>query len=222
MISVGKVIHYLAFGDSLTVGYGAPPSQGFVPELKRKMEAIGRIPVTVSNAGSNGATTGRLLELILTEPELTHLFKRANVITITAGGNDLIQAALPLLQGGDISRLNSALHAYEDNYNKILALIDKIKGDATHTGSPFVLILIGLYNPFPQIPEAAYWVERFNLFLSNLQKPRIRIVQVYDAFKGKEAKLLYVDHIHPNAAGYLVIADRVLRAVPVRVIHDLV
>jgi lysophospholipase L1-like esterase len=214
MINLGKVIHYLAFGDSLTVGYGAPPYYGFVPVLKQKVEDAARLPVYLCNTGTNGATTAQLLELLDTEPELRQFIRRANVITITAGGNDLIQAALPFVQSGDSTLLISALQAYETNYRKMLARIDKIKRAASPGGLPYVLILIGLYNPLPEVPESAVWVERFNQFLNKLHSPNSYVVQVFDAFKGKEAKLLFLDHIHPNALGYAVIADQVMRTVP--------
>jgi lysophospholipase L1-like esterase len=214
MINLGKGIHYLAFGDSLTVGYGAPPCQGFVSVLQQKVEDAARLPVYLSNAGMNGATTARLLELLDTEPELHQLIRRADVITITAGGNDLIQAALPFIYSGDSTLLISALQAYETNYRKMLARIDKIKGDTVPGGLPYVLILIGLYNPLPEVPESAVWVKRFNHFLDKLHSPKSYVVQIFDAFKGKEAQLLFMDHIHPNAAGYAVIADLVMRTVP--------
>jgi lysophospholipase L1-like esterase len=215
---LGKVIHYLAFGDSLTVGYGALPDQGFVSIVKQRMEEAARIPVCLSNAGTNGATTGYLLDLLNTEPELRHLIGRANVITITAGGNDLIQAALPFIHSGNSALLKSALQAYEKNYCNIIARIDKIKQNAEYARSPYVSILIGLYNPLPNIPESAVWVEGFNRFLNKLRTPKRYIVQVSHAFKGKEAKLLFMDHIHPNAAGYAVIADQVMRTVPLKLL----
>jgi lysophospholipase L1-like esterase len=214
MINLGNVIHYLAFGDSLTVGYGAPPGQGFVSVLQQKVEDAIRLPVYLSNAGINGATTARLLELLDTELELHQLIRRADVITITAGGNDLIQAALPFIYSGDSTQLISALQAYETNYRKMLARIDKIKKDSVPGSLPYVLILIGLYNPLPEVPESAVWVTRFNHFLNKLHSSMTYVVQVFDAFKGREAQLLFMDHIHPNAAGYAVIADQVMLTVP--------
>jgi lysophospholipase L1-like esterase len=214
MISLGKVIHYLAFGDSLTVGYGAPPGQGFVSVLQQKVEDAVRLPVYLSNTGMNGATTARLLELLDTEPELYQFIRRADVITITAGGNDLIQAALPFIYSGDSTLLISALQAYEANYRKMLARIEQIKEDTLPGDHPYVLILIGLYNPLPQVPESAEWVKRFNHFLNMQHSPKTYVVQVFDAFKGREAQLLFGDHIHPNAAGYAVIADQVMLTVP--------
>jgi lysophospholipase L1-like esterase len=125
MMNMAKSIHYLAFGDSLTVGYGALRHQGFAYLLKGKMDELAGIPVDFSNAGANGATTGRLLDILETETELIQLMKHANVITITAGGNDLIQAALPYIQGGDSSLLKSALQDYEMNYSRILKQIQQ-------------------------------------------------------------------------------------------------
>lgn len=46
----------LAFGDSLTAGYGLPQSDGFTVQLEAALRAEGR-PVTVINAGVSGDTT---------------------------------------------------------------------------------------------------------------------------------------------------------------------
>ena len=46
----------VAFGDSLTQGYGLPVEDGFVPQLQAYLRAAGE-DVTVINAGVSGDTT---------------------------------------------------------------------------------------------------------------------------------------------------------------------
>ena len=50
-------VRILAFGDSLTQGYGLPEEQGFVPQLQAWLRAHGAPDVTVINAGVSGDTT---------------------------------------------------------------------------------------------------------------------------------------------------------------------
>lgn len=211
---MNEEIRYLAFGDSLTVGYGAPQGQGFVPLYAKALEeAVGR-KVAVCNVGVNGATTQNLLDSLRTDPELRSRVKRSDLITITAGGNDLLQAALPFVYEGDDGILRSALQAYETNYRCILEGIREAN-EGRDNGA--LIVLVGLYNPLPVMAEAAEWVRRFNDYLHRLECPGVQIVDVYDAFVGRERELLYSDHIHPNAQGYAAIAEQIALSVPKQV-----
>lgn len=214
-----EAIRYLAFGDSLTVGYGAAPGLGFVPQYAKSLSAsVGR-DVQPNNVGVNGATTQNLLDSLLTEPDIRAGVKAADMITITAGGNDLIQAALPFVYEGDANILNSALQAYEANYRRMLETIRDIKGKAAERN---LIILVGLYNPLPLMAEAGVWVRKFNDYLRQLTSSSVRVVDVYDAFVGRERELLYSDHIHPNAKGYAVIAKQIISSVPVKFYQSIV
>lgn len=211
-------IRYLAFGDSLTVGYGAAPGLGFVPLYANALSAAVGRNVLTDNAGVNGATTQNLLDTLRTDPNIRESVKNADLITITAGGNDLIQAALPFVYEGDADILKSALQAYETNYRLILETIREIKGN---TSDPALILLIGLYNPLPLMEEAAVWVRKFNEFLRKLAGKKVRVVNVFDAFVGRERELLYSDHIHPNAKGYAIIAEQIKRSVPVKLVQSI-
>jgi lysophospholipase L1-like esterase len=214
-----EAIRYLAFGDSLTVGYGSAPGQGFVPLYAKALEeTVGR-EVQSCNAGVNGATTQHLLDMLRTDPILRERVRESELITITAGGNDLIQAALPFVYEGDFGILQSALQAYENNYRCILETIRDTKEG--HSGGSLI-VLVGLYNPLPLMPEAAEWVRRFNEYLRKPAMPGVHIVDVYDAFAGRERELLHSDHIHPNARGYAAIAEQIVRSVPNRVYEMMV
>jgi acyl-CoA thioesterase-1 len=48
-------VHVLAFGDSLTAGYGLPQGQGFVPQLEETLRRNG-VRARVTNAGVSGNT----------------------------------------------------------------------------------------------------------------------------------------------------------------------
>jgi len=208
---VGKTIHYVAWGDSLTVGYGAPPGGGFAPLFRKQVEQALQTSVQLVNAGRTGATTGQQLAALESDPKLQEQIQEAELITITAGGNDLIQAAIPYFYSNNTDHLKHALHAYAVNYSKLLACIESLQAAAVR---PRLIVLIGLYDPLPQVADAAYWVGRFNLFLRKLRKPHVRVVQVKKAFDGKTGEYLSEDYIHPNQNGYAAIAARLAQALP--------
>jgi lysophospholipase L1-like esterase len=214
-----KTINYLAFGDSLTVGFGAPDGRGFVYSFKMKVEQWLNVPVQLIQAGTNGATTSELLQTLESDPQIQKDIQQADIITITAGGNDLIQAAIPFFYQNDPAFLKSALQTYESNYKQIMVQIETLRQGID---TPYLIALIGLYNPLPQVPESAYWVQRFNIFLRKLEQPHIHIVQVYDAFVGQDTRYLSDDAIHPNEDGYDELARQVESVVSLQQLQRLI
>lgn len=82
-------VHLVAYGDSLTAGYGLPEHEGFVPQLRAWLEQQGE-DVRVVNAGVSGDTTAGGLarfEWSLT-PELQGMI-------LTLGGNDALRGTEP-------------------------------------------------------------------------------------------------------------------------------
>lgn len=198
-------LYYLAIGDSLTAGKGAPPEQSFVHQYIRLSEqTLGRT-IQADNRGISGATSAEILELVRTDPLIRAAAERSEVITLTAGGNDLIQAAKKYYFDSDAKHLMSALKAYQRNVSHILETIHRMKAQ----DGPFIVRAVGLYNPLPDFDEAVFWVNKFNEHLRSFQSPTVRVVDVYDDFLGKEAALLSDDLFHPNAEGYRIIAERV-------------
>ncbi|AWB49561.1 arylesterase [Gemmobacter aquarius] len=79
----------VAFGDSLTQGYGLPDGDGLVPQLQAWLNANGA-DVTVLNAGVSGDTTaGGLSRIAWT------LTPEVDAIIVTLGGNDLLRGIDP-------------------------------------------------------------------------------------------------------------------------------
>lgn len=79
----------VAFGDSLTSGYGLPPEEGFVPQLQRWLGDHGA-EAEVQNAGVSGDTTaGGLARIDWT------LSAPADAMIVTLGGNDLLRGLPP-------------------------------------------------------------------------------------------------------------------------------
>ncbi|RVT90357.1 arylesterase [Sphingomonas crocodyli] len=82
----------LAFGDSLTEGYGLAPDQSFASQLERLLR--GRYPqAVVFNAGLSGDTTASALARL--PRVLTTLKAHPDLVIVELGANDLLRA-IPL------------------------------------------------------------------------------------------------------------------------------
>ncbi len=80
----GKPVALVAFGDSLTAGYGLGPNDSFPAQLERLLKGAGH-NVTVANAGVSGDTTaGGLARLAWAVPEGTE------AVILELGANDML------------------------------------------------------------------------------------------------------------------------------------
>lgn len=95
----------VAFGDSLTQGYGLPAQAGFVPQMGAWLTKQGAL-VRMVNAGVSGDTTaGGLarLEWTLAEP--------ADLVIVNLGSNDMLRGLDPSLIYGNLKKILEKLQA---------------------------------------------------------------------------------------------------------------
>ncbi len=82
-------LRVLAFGDSLTAGYGLPEGDGFVPQLQKALQKMGR-EASVINGGVSGDTTAgglsRLDWMLSDKPD---------VVILELGANDMLRGLPP-------------------------------------------------------------------------------------------------------------------------------
>jgi acyl-CoA thioesterase-1 len=74
-------IRILAFGDSLTAGYGLPQEDGFVPQLQKALDKMGREAMVINGGVSGDTTAGgvaRLDWMLADKPDLVILELGAN------------------------------------------------------------------------------------------------------------------------------------------------
>lgn len=196
---------YVALGDSLTVGVGATFfSPGFVQRYQRyAIDELQDLVNVQTHAHLGFQTEDVLLELKndLVREEV----QNADIITITAGGNDLIEAARKYQDDKNEKDFSFALRRCMENYHKIMKEINAIKNDST---TPYIIRLVDLYNPFPQDPLAEKWIKKFNSQLKRFVKaPFVSVAQIDKVFKGHETEYLSYDGLHPNNLGYEKIAE---------------
>lgn len=165
----------LAFGDSLTAGYGLPTAQGLVPRLQQWLAAQ-RTPAQILNGGLSGDTTygGRVrigLSLRRHSPD---------AVIVELGGNDML--------------LGWSSAQAEANLDAILA-------QAGMNGRP--LLLVGIHAPGRRAEWRAGWAaiwprlaQRHDaLLLPDLYAPLAAIPR-----EGRGG-YMQADGIHPSARG---------------------
>ncbi len=128
----------------------------------------------------------------------------ANIITITAGGNDLLQANRTFMYTYDPSVFDEVTVEFYQNMASILSEIHYLK--SLHP-TPYMIRLIGLYNPFPHLSYSDFWVQRFNNILLSFRDERTQFVDIYSYFIYGGEHLFNFGRLHPNKYGYEVIAE---------------
>src|SRR5262245_7657199 len=127
---------YLALGDSLAAGFGAlPATRGYAYLLYLKGVYDTEINTSFANAAVPGAKSGDVLAYQV--PQAIQFF-RPHVITISVGGNDLLQ----ILGGADP---NQVLQQFATNLTQILC--------GLHQALPQTRIYIHNLYDIPEITE---------------------------------------------------------------------
>lgn len=103
----------VAFGDSLSAGYGVGPGESFPEQLQAALREKG-YDVTVANAGVSGDTTsGGLARLDWSVPE------SADLVIVELGANDALRGVDPSITRENLSKILDQLK--ERGQNVILA-----------------------------------------------------------------------------------------------------
>lgn len=174
--------YVLAFGDSLTAGYGLPSADAFPAQLQTLLRE--RAPgAVVQNAGVSGdtAASGRAR----LPGVLSRLRAKPDLAILELGANDLLRAIPP--------------ERMRDN-------LDAMLGDFERYGIP--VLLTGMVAPF-FLGRA--FAERFNgVFTGLAAKHRVPLYPFFlDGVVGDPA-LTLADGIHPNARAIGIVARRIL------------
>lgn len=173
----------LAFGDSLTQGYGLPAEEGFVPQLESWLKDHGA-EVAVVNGGVSGDTTAGGASRIAwaLTPEI-------DAVLVALGGNDLLRGLDPAQTGANL---------------------DAILNEVTAAGLPVLLVgmeAVGNFGDdyaeafnalFPDLAET-HRVSLFPSFFAGLEAAGDRQAVLRDYFQP--------DATHPNAAGVALIVE---------------
>jgi lysophospholipase L1-like esterase len=201
----------LALGDSLTTGAGDESETGYVGHVTDGLQQVGTRQVKLNNRAVNGFVAEQLLQQ-LTEAETEDLVRKADLILLSIGGNDLYRGG-ETLASLDESLIRSIEQNFQTVFKKILARIRTANPNAP-------IAMIGLYNPFNQLDRGEQTnevVRRWNENVSNMlaSDAHALLVPTYDLYDANANVYLADDNFHPNGAGYEMIATRVLQTLPV-------
>ncbi|MFS9101854.1 SGNH/GDSL hydrolase family protein [Streptococcus australis] len=226
-----KVVTYVAIGDSLTKGVGDSTNQGgFVPLLAQSLTNESGLEFKAINYGVSGNTSGQILSRMQEKKEIGKDLKKAQLLTITVGGNDLRKAILEDTSNLDLDRFEKASKTYEKNLKQIIELARKDNPDLP-------IYVVGIYNPlylnFPDLTELQtlvdQWNQRTEETLSAYQG--VYFVPINDLlYKGIDGKsgvteselgketvtndaLYDEDSFHPNNTGYEIMKEAVLEKI---------
>ncbi|MCI2171206.1 SGNH/GDSL hydrolase family protein [Schleiferilactobacillus perolens] len=233
----GKTLQMVAIGDSLTYGTGDEANQGgYVGQTVQQLQDDADYHVNSVNFGHPGDTAGQILTRVKKQANIEKNVKKANFITITAGGNDLMHV---LMQNG-MNLATKDVTKGEDTFaHNMASLVDLLR-----TWNPQVPIyILGVYNPFyvyfSQVTQMQTIMHGFNDRTKAMVKrlPNVYYVDVDsvltkgDGTVAKSGKinssrslqekiaandttnpyLSTSDHFHPNHIGYGRMTDQLMK-----------
>lgn len=198
---------YLAIGDSLTTGRGSTQG-GFVPVYRQMVANQLYQPVQLTYIAKSGLTCSEVVRGSLNPANKKRIYS-ADLITITAGGNDLL-AVLPLAQrSGSVEVLMETSRHILHCLHTLVENIHEIKKTSQR---PYIIRIFSLYNPIIGVPPLDQQLSRFNRSLYSLEQYKsVQIVEIGSLFNGRQHELLSKDRIHPNDAGYAAMANAARR-----------
>jgi acyl-CoA thioesterase-1 len=97
-----KDVHILAFGDSLTAGYGLPREQGFAPQLEDTLRRNG-VRAHVINAGVSGNTAANGRSRM--KWTLDGLKVKPDLAIVALGANDMLRGYSPTQTREDLDAI---------------------------------------------------------------------------------------------------------------------
>ena len=162
----------LAFGTSLTSGYGASPGLGYPEQLQRRLDA-GGYSYRVVNMGVPGDTTGsgraRINRALALNPA---------IVILELGGNDS-SSGLTLKQTG--TNLEEMIRLFRNGGTTVvLAQVDS---------------------------------ELSKVFTELVRKHSVTLIPSVLSGVEDNPKLMIADGLHPNAEGYTIVTNTVMKAI---------
>ncbi|WP_099222198.1 SGNH/GDSL hydrolase family protein [Listeria costaricensis] len=215
-------IRLVAMGDSLTEGVGDEEENGgYVGILETKFKKNEDVrSVATSNYGVAGNRIDQLLKRLKTQDDFRQDVKKANVITITIGGNDVMAVLKSKLLDVQVSDFEKADQSFEKDLKELFDEIRSLNQDAE-------VYLVGIYNPyttyFSQIEEFDQVISEWNAGSEKIvaEEDRAHFVPIADKLENREAKnkdkpnplLSTKDYFHPNHKGYEVMAEAIYQSI---------
>lgn len=224
-------LNYVAIGDSLTEGVGDTTGQGgFVPLLTQSLIESYNYDVSYSNYGVSGNTSNQILKRMKTQEDIQKDLKKADLMTLTVGGNDVMAVIRKYLTTLKVSTFTKPATQYQGRLRQIITLARKDNPDLP-------IYILGIYNPFylnfPEMTEMQEIIDNWNNSTQAVTKEYNNVYFVpindllYKGIDGEEGivqtsgeqmtvlndALFSGDHFHPNNIGYQIMANAVMEEI---------
>lgn len=226
-----KQLNYVAIGDSLTEGIGDSTNQGgFVPLLSQNLTQSYDYKVSYKNYGIAGNTSQQILTRIKKQKTIQQNLSKADVMTLTVGGNDVMAVIRKKLTNLTVSSFKKPESTYQKKLRQIIDLARRDQPDLP-------IYILGIYNPFylnfPDMTEMQDIINNWNDATQTVTKEykRVYFVPINDLlYKGVDGQegivqtsgdqttvvndaLFTGDHFHPNNTGYQIMSDAVMEKI---------
>jgi len=199
----------LVLGDSLARGTGDESGKGFAVNVLEAYRKRG--PAALTNLGVGGSESPDV-RAVAESDTVRARAAEADLILLSAGGNDLSHAASALTERS-ATGLADAVSEARDRYVANLRAILRALREANPTAP---ILVVGLYDPFsgeagPGRLGSSVVLQWNNLAAETaLGFPGVTVVPTFDIFQGRPDRLA-ADRYHPNREGYRLIAERMLQ-----------
>ena len=224
------ILRISAVGDSLTEGIGdTTHTGGYVPLLQTDLSEHYPIDVVqAENFGKSGDRSDQILKRIKKNEDMQESIRKADVILVTVGGNDLMKnVQSKIFNKLSIKSFVKPREKYQKELEKMYAEIRILNPNAP-------IYQLGIYNPFyksfSEIEEMQdivdYWNEGSKEFVDTQKNAYFvpindeiynGLPEVATATSGSDGKALSnsalndliseEDSFHPNNLGYQIIAN---------------
>lgn len=203
---------YVAIGDSLAAGQTPNRSidSGYSDLIAQELTRNQPLAFYSKDLAFPGFTTGDVLESIESD-EAKELLGQANIITVSAGANDLLRLVQANAAEGALSfeeiQADYALNAARENVETILSELEELAPSAD-------IYVMGYYFAYPHARDSqkqgtAGQLEQLNDILKKeAEQAGATFVDVADRF-GEDAVELVPNSgdVHPNVDGYQEMAN---------------
>ena len=221
----------VALGDSLTQGVGDTTNQGgFVPLVAQSLTNEEGYEVAAQNFGVAGNTSNQILKRMKEQDEIADALSKADLMTLTVGGNDLRKVILDNITSLKISTFKKPSVAYSKRLVEIIELARKDNPDLP-------IYVLGIYNPFylnfPEMTDMQTIVDNWNQTTQDTiaKFDKVYFVPINDLLyqgidgqegivqtSGDEKKIIndalyQEDNFHPNNTGYEIMKRAVLEKI---------
>ncbi|WP_432358843.1 GDSL-type esterase/lipase family protein [Sporosarcina sp. UB5] len=210
---IPEKITVIGLGDSLTQGVGDELKRGgyFGRVALAMNDWKGVYKIDSKNLAKRGRRSDQLIDQ-LDQNDIQAEIKKADVIYMTIGGNDMMKVVKANLFNLTAKPFYVELGKFENRLDEIFKIIRGLNGDA-------IIVVSGLYNPLSIVTDEANefetiiddWNEAIEI--QTIMDGKACFVPVVDLFLSNENMVYHSDFFHPNAKGYESMANRFIEKI---------